>query len=57
PDVMNRYQALAARVSDNAIPLAKAEWNRNIASAASRIVDIDRVIDVDRVAAVVRNSR
>ncbi|KAJ1991803.1 hypothetical protein GGI25_003163 [Coemansia spiralis] len=50
PEVMNKYQQIAARMTNKAVPLAKAEWNNTIASAASRTTNLDRVMSVDRLA-------
>ncbi|KAJ2304883.1 hypothetical protein H4R23_002220 [Coemansia sp. Cherry 401B] len=49
PEIMSMYQRLAARVSGNAVPLAKTKWNHSIAAAASSLAQLD--IDADRLAA------
>ncbi|KAI8319601.1 hypothetical protein GQ54DRAFT_299213 [Martensiomyces pterosporus] len=54
PDVMNRYQQLASRLSNNAIPLAKTEWNTAVSAAASRVADID--VDADKLASLLRKD-
>ncbi|KAJ1964528.1 hypothetical protein GGI12_001373 [Dipsacomyces acuminosporus] len=54
PDVMNKYQQLAGRLSSNAIPLAKAEWNSTISDAAARVAGIE--VDADRLASFIRKD-
>ncbi|KAJ1945353.1 hypothetical protein EC988_005774, partial [Linderina pennispora] len=54
PDVMNKYEALSSRLSNNAIPQAKTEWNSTVSCVARGIADIE--VDTDRLAALVRND-
>ncbi|KAJ2722573.1 hypothetical protein GGI07_003216 [Coemansia sp. Benny D115] len=51
PDIMNKYQKLVSRVSENAIPLAKTEWNSTIALVADRVSGID--VDADKISSLV----
>ncbi|KAJ1887639.1 hypothetical protein LPJ66_009011 [Kickxella alabastrina] len=51
PDVMNKYQQFASRISGTAIPLAKTGWNSTISSTASSVADID--INADKLVSII----
>ncbi|KAJ2742612.1 hypothetical protein GGI20_004357 [Coemansia sp. BCRC 34301] len=52
PKAMNKYQQLTSRLSDNAIPLAKKEWNSTVALAASSVSNVD--FDTSRLVSVLQ---
>ncbi|KAJ1865217.1 hypothetical protein LPJ73_000057 [Coemansia sp. RSA 2703] len=47
PEIMNKYQRLASHISENAIPLAKTEWNSTVATAAGHVTSVS--IDTDSI--------
>ncbi|KAJ2584391.1 hypothetical protein GGF44_003067 [Coemansia sp. RSA 1694] len=54
PEIVNKYRQLASRLSDNAIPLAKKEWNSTIALAASSANNVD--LDANRLVSILRKQ-
>ncbi|KAJ2290370.1 hypothetical protein IW139_004917, partial [Coemansia sp. RSA 353] len=46
PEIMTTYQQLSARLSGNAVPLAKTKWNSTVALAADNLAQVD--VDTDK---------
>ncbi|KAJ1866659.1 hypothetical protein LPJ78_001610 [Coemansia sp. RSA 989] len=54
PEIMSIYEQFAARISGNAVPLAKSRWNDTISSAANKLAQVD--IDTDKLVAALRRE-
>ncbi|KAJ2898451.1 hypothetical protein GGI21_004861 [Coemansia aciculifera] len=54
PGSIGRYQQLTSRLSDNALPLAKKEWNSTIALAVSSVSNLD--MDASRLVSILQKQ-
>ncbi|KAJ2849988.1 hypothetical protein IWW36_002251 [Coemansia brasiliensis] len=54
PEIMSIYEQFSARISGNAIPLAKSRWNDTISSAANKLAQVD--IDADKLVTALRRE-
>ncbi|KAJ2001864.1 hypothetical protein GGI02_000209 [Coemansia sp. RSA 2322] len=54
PKAMVAYKWLSLRLSGNAIPLAKTEWNNTVSLAANSVSSAD--VDTDRLVSLLRKQ-
>ncbi|KAJ2867008.1 hypothetical protein GGH94_001175 [Coemansia aciculifera] len=54
PEVISKYRQITSRLSDNAIPLAKKEWNSTVALAVRSVNNVD--MDANRLVSMLQKQ-